>query len=179
MNHRIVTALAAGLVLTTVLPASAGIYKYKDRNGVLHVVDSPAKIPPEYRDQAPAGDVGGGQDSQGYQLQQAEPLVKPSAPQKPSVRKAAERSIECNRKLRAKQAEINDLRQKASVWTRDEWMRRCYDKAADGTCPVTPNLATRVEVMEAHKAIVDRDNPYLKQAESEEIRLKKMTQECR
>ncbi len=178
MNHHIGTAIAAALLLAAALPAAAEIYKYKDRDGVLHVVDSPAKIPPEYRDQAPARDGGSGRENEGYQIQQSEPLVKPAA-QKPSTRKAAERSIECNQKLRAKQAEIEELRQKASVWTRDEWMRRCYDRAAHGECPVTPNLATRVEVMQAHKAIVDRDNPYLKQAESEEIRLKKMTQECR
>jgi clan AA aspartic protease (TIGR02281 family) len=47
---RYVVSLSYVLVLLTVMPAYAEIYKWVDRNGRVHFTDTTAGIPPEYRD---------------------------------------------------------------------------------------------------------------------------------
>ncbi len=179
----VVLTLIAGMV--TAGPVAAKVYKYQDKWGMTHIVDSPAKVPPEYKDQIEEKSGGGS----GYRLQQAsEPLVAPAtapvgsrtgAPEASSAVEAKRKR--CDREIAEQNARIRDLKAKADQWVNEELTRSCgsSSKTEDGGCYYISARGGMKDMLTGLRAEVEARNPYRAQVADEELRLKKIEGNCR
>ncbi len=182
---------AVFLVVPGFVPvAQAKIYKYRDKWGMTHVVDSPGKVPPEYQDQVKSE---AGSPAPAYQLQQPSAPIVPAQSGSPAGRPAAggpaggsdaagdARKKRCEREIGEQTARISELRKKADAWTDEEMNRNCGDasRTKEGGCYYITARGGMREMLENQRKETEAKNPYRKQAADAELRLKKLEGECR